>query len=190
VFRHLFLSDIINQAAAVGESSLVAGPHNDPVAVSMVQQAPLSGEKIAMLAYHVDGPDPVTKRRLSPHHMIVEKAGLRHLWSTRLCSGADDISRSAMEQTYDVFNDLIHALSDQHGNLSEHCVRTWVYVKGIDAFYQQMVDARRELSARQGMTGDTHYIASTGIEGACAHHFDVVAMDAYSVLGLVPDQMS
>jgi enamine deaminase RidA (YjgF/YER057c/UK114 family) len=40
------------------------------------------------------------------------------------------------------------------------------------------------------MTEDTHYIASTGIEGACGHRFDVVLMDAYSNLDLVPGQMS
>ncbi|MFX5752317.1 hypothetical protein ABTE32_23135, partial [Acinetobacter baumannii] len=40
------------------------------------------------------------------------------------------------------------------------------------------------------MTGDTHYIASTGIEGGCSHRFDVVLMDAYSVLDLEQGQIS
>jgi enamine deaminase RidA (YjgF/YER057c/UK114 family) len=53
-----------------------------------------------------------------------------------------------------------------------------------------MVDSRRKLFARHGMNGDSHYIASTGIEGACAHRHDLVAMDAYSILGLGPNQVS
>jgi enamine deaminase RidA (YjgF/YER057c/UK114 family) len=53
-----------------------------------------------------------------------------------------------------------------------------------------MVDSRRELFAQQGLGRDTHYIASTGIEGACAHRHDLVAMDAYSVVGLDPRQVT
>ncbi|MBM3558157.1 MAG: hypothetical protein FJX47_21665, partial [Alphaproteobacteria bacterium] len=52
-----------------------------------------------------------------------------------------------------------------------------------------MVKARRALFADHGMTKDTHFIASTGIEGACAHRYDLVSMDAYSVIGLKPDQV-
>ena len=53
-----------------------------------------------------------------------------------------------------------------------------------------MVAARTALFARQGLTRDTHYLASTGIEGACAHRYDLVLMDAYSILGLAPHQVS
>ena len=53
-----------------------------------------------------------------------------------------------------------------------------------------MIESRTALFERQGLTRDTHYIASTGIEGACGHQYDLVAMDAYSVLGLAPEQIS
>ncbi len=53
-----------------------------------------------------------------------------------------------------------------------------------------MVDARRTLFADEGLTGATHFIASTGIEGAGAHRYDVVAMDAYSNLDVEPRQIS
>ncbi len=69
-------------------------------------------------------------------------------------------------------------------------MRTWIYLKDVDVFYQGMVDSRRELFARNGMNGNSHYIASTGIEGACAHRHDLVAMDAYSVVGVKPQQVS
>ncbi|MDE2008182.1 MAG: hypothetical protein KGI51_16550, partial [Rhodospirillales bacterium] len=46
------------------------------------------------------------------------------------------------------------------------------------------------LFAEQGLTRDTHYIASTGIEGACADRYDVVAMDAYSALDIEPRQIA
>lgn len=52
------------------------------------------------------------------------------------------------------------------------------------------MDARRGLLKIEGLTADTHYIASTGIEGACSHAFDLVSMDAYSVLDMRPKQIT
>jgi enamine deaminase RidA (YjgF/YER057c/UK114 family) len=52
------------------------------------------------------------------------------------------------------------------------------------------VESRGKVFHQNGMTEATHYIASTGIEGACAHQYDLVLMDAYSVLDLIPGQMS
>jgi enamine deaminase RidA (YjgF/YER057c/UK114 family) len=190
VFRRVFVSDGINQAARVRDSGLFAQPGFSPVAVSIVQQPPLPGSKIALIAYHVAGGNPMAKRRLSPKHLLVEKSGLRHLWSTRLCAGAYGSSASVTAQTREIFDDLIGTLAGQGGTLRDNCVRTWIYLKDVDVFYQGMVESRGELFARHGLTRDTHYIASTGIEGACAHRYDLVAMDAYSILGLAPQQMS
>ena len=191
IFRRIFLSDVLNQAAMVRDSSLVMETPDNPVAVSIVQQPPLSGAKIALLAYHIESQGHFTKQRIAPKHMLFEKNGLRHLWSTRLCAGACDFSPSAVTvQTRKVFSDLIDTLEGLGGTLRDHCVRTWIYLKDVDVFYQGMVDSRTELFSQQGLTGDTHYISSTGIEGACAHRSDLVAMDAYSVLGLAPEQMS
>lgn len=190
IFRRLFLSDTLNQAALVRESGLVAEPPDSPIAVSIVQQPPLKGNKIALMAYHVESGDPVTRRRLSSRHVLVEKRGRRQLWSTRLCSSASASAGSVASQTRGIFDDLIHALATNGANLRDHCVRTWIYLKDVDVFYQGMVDSRRELFAAQGLTADTHFIASTGIEGACAHRHDLVAMDAYSILDLDPRQVS
>ena len=145
---------------------------------------------MALLAYHIESPEGLTKRRLSPRHLLVEKAGKRHLWSTRLCSGDAERSLSAESQTRAVFDDLIQTLARQGASLRDHCLRTWIYMKDVDIFYRGMVDSRRALFAEQGLTGATHFIASTGIEGACAHRYDVVAMDAYSNVDVEPKQVS
>ncbi|MGO4872649.1 MAG: Rid family hydrolase [Roseiarcus sp.] len=186
VFRRIFLSDALNQAALVRESAIF----DDSVAMSIVQQRPLCGAKVALLAYHIDSPQGLTKRRLSPRHLIVEKAGKRHLWSTRLCAGDADRSLSAESQTRAIFDDLIHALAQQGASMRDHCVRTWIYMRDVDIFYRGMVDARRVLFNEHGLTGATHFIASTGIEGAGAHRYDVVAMDAYSPLDVELKQVS
>ncbi|HVA35693.1 MAG TPA: Rid family hydrolase [Stellaceae bacterium] len=189
VFRRIFLSDVLNQATAVRNSTLAYEPREE-VAVSIVQQAPLAGAKLALFAYHVDGGGPLLRKRLSPRHLIIEKNGHRHLWSTRLCTDDHETAGSSAAQTRSIFGELIKTLENQGGNLRDHCVRTWIYLKDVDVFYQGMVDSRRELFATHGLTGDSHFIASTGIEGACAHRFDLVAMDAYSVLDLAPEQVS
>jgi enamine deaminase RidA (YjgF/YER057c/UK114 family) len=186
VFRRIFLSDVLNQAALVRESAIF----DDSVAISIVQQRPLRGAKVALLAYHIDSPEGLTKRRVSPRHLLVEKAGKRHLWSTRLCSGDAERSLSAESQTRAIFDDLIQTLARQGACLRDHCLRTWIYMKDVDIFYRGMVDSRRALFAEQELTGATHFIASTGIEGACAHRYDVVAMDAYSNIDVEPRQVS
>lgn len=190
VFRRLYVSDAANQAAPVRQSSLFAEPFDSPAAVSLVQQPPLPGAKLAMLAYHVESGAPLAKQQLGPGHMLVEKRGLGHLWTTRLCAGNAAIPRSTAAQTREVFGDLMGALASQGGTLADNCVRTWIYVKDVDVFYQDMVAARNDLFDEQGLTRQTHFLASTGIEGACSHRYDTVLMDAYSILGLRPEQVS
>jgi enamine deaminase RidA (YjgF/YER057c/UK114 family) len=185
-FRRIFLSDVLNQADFVRGSNLL----DESVAVSIVQQPPLQGSKIALLAYHIKGAEPLVKRRISPKHLLVQQKGQRHLWSTRLCTCDSETSNSSEKQTGAIFDDLMNALTEQGANLCDHCVRTWLYMKDVDVFYKGMVDSRRKLFIKQGLTADTHYIASTGIEGACSHRYDLVSMDAYSNLDVVPAQIS
>ncbi len=190
IFRRIFLSDAINQAPLVRASSLAAETKKNPVAVSIIQQTPLPGSKIALLAHHIESPHPIKKKRLLGKHVLIEKNNLRHLWSTGLCAGAHAASSPETVQTREVFNDLIEALSRQKCNLGDHCVRTWLFMKDVDVFYRGMVSARREYFEKFGMNENTHYIASTGIEGACEHQFDLVSMDAYTLPDLRPEQMS
>jgi len=191
VFRRIFLSDELNQIETVGQSQLACDPQGHPVAVSIIQQQPMPYTKIALLAYHIESNNPlVIKQRLSPSHVLIRKNGMGHLWSTNLCAQDSDKSLSVGAQTRSVFADLINGLSLSGGNLYNNCIRTWVYVRDIDIFYQGMVNERRALFFEQGLNGDTHFIASTGIEGTCADRHDLVMVDAYSILGLQPGQIS
>ncbi len=189
VCRRLFVSDSMNQAALL-RRCFGTDIDGSPVALSIIQQPPLSRAKVELLAYHADGRCGGEKQRLSGNDMMIERNGLKHIWSTGLCAGATDGPSDAYAQTRKVFGDLIGTLDGLGGTLSGNCLRTWLYMKGVDVFYGDMVTARRELFAGQGLSPETHFIASTGIEGACAHQFDVVAMDAYSVIGLDPAQIS
>lgn len=62
-------------------------------------------------------------------------------------------------------------------DLKTHCVRTWIYVRDIDSNYAGLVKARNDVFAEEGLSPDTHYIASTGIGGATESRNAVVAID-------------
>lgn len=190
IFRRLYLSDAANQATQVRDSALFQEPFDSPVAVSIVQQPPLPGGKVAMLAYHIDSQTPPTKRCDPQGHLIVEKGSFGHLWTTRLCASNTASATSPAAQTQEIFGRLIDTLASNGAALAQNCVRTWIYVKDVDVFYQEINDARGALFDRHGLTRDTHYLASTGIEGSCAHRYDVMLMDAYSILGLQPAQVT
>ena len=106
IFRRIFISDAMNQAAIIRDSALVRTAPEGPVAVSLIQQAPMPGAKIALLAYHVDGGVPTSKRRLSPRHLLVERNGQRHLWTTGLCAGECSADASPSVHTSASFCDL------------------------------------------------------------------------------------
>jgi enamine deaminase RidA (YjgF/YER057c/UK114 family) len=188
VFRRIHLSDVINQQALVRQSPI--GDTSGPCAVSIVGQPPAGGAKISMFAYHLASPGPIRKCRLSGHDLLVEHRGVRHLWSTELCAEASGHPADPAVQTKRIFGELVQSLADAGATLKDHCVRTWLYLKDVDVFYQGMVDARRDLFESEGLNADTHYIASTGIEGACGHRLDLVSMDAYSVLDLAQGQIA
>ncbi|MGC8468438.1 MAG: Rid family hydrolase [Acetobacteraceae bacterium] len=188
IFRRVYLSDAQNQAAAVAASTLGGTAAEGAVGVSFIEQPPLPGAKLALLAYHVAGGGDTSKQRLGRHHILAERNGSRHLWSGGLCCGATAAAQPAAAQTRAVFGDLVAALAGVGANLRDHCVRTWIFLKDVDVFYEEMVAARRSLFAAEGLTAETHYIASTGIEGACADRYDLIAMDAYSLPDLAPGQ--
>jgi enamine deaminase RidA (YjgF/YER057c/UK114 family) len=189
IFRRIFLSDILNQADAVCDSALIEEIADNPVSTSIIQQVPLSGSKIALFAYHIASEAPIEKEFIGPRHMLMRKNGMRYLWSAGPWVDGKPTMPAPAAETRAVFDELIHMLDSQGATLAGHCVRTWLFIKDVDIFYQDMVDSRRALFDENGLTQHTHYIASTGIEGTSADRFDTVCMDALSILDLQPEQI-
>jgi hypothetical protein len=75
-----------------------------PVAVSMVQQPPLPEAKLALPACHRQDTAPLAKRQIAPQHVLIRNNGARHLWSTRLCAGANAMPVPTARQTEGVFS--------------------------------------------------------------------------------------
>lgn len=180
VFKRFFLSDAANQA-----NLLLSHEIDDPMgALSIVQQPPLDGTKIALWVHLLRG----VKAQAVPGTQLFEAThnGYRHLWAGAYCNTEEN----SEAQTTIIFNSYILELAAQNCSLSENCVRTWFYVSDIDNRYAGMVRARNAVFETQGLTEQTHYIASTGIGGIGADPKSFVHMDAYAISGLKPGQMT
>lgn len=178
VFKRFFLSDAANQTtyllSVLGERTTGA--------LSIVEQAPLDGTKIAMWVYLQKG---VQAQTLSNGLVEVKHGEYRHLWTAYNFNQASN----SEEQTRILLNDYIAQLEEQGCRLADNCIRTWFFVQNVDVNYMGVVKARNEVFATQNLTKNTHFIASTGIAGRHANPKVFVQMDAYAVEGLNPEQV-
>lgn len=184
VLRRFFCSDPANQQAI-----LEAHPLADieaPCAISFVGQAPLPRGKVAMWAYHVTSQDGELLKKRTGESVELDRGELTHYWTTNSVRPSEEGSYA---QTQGIFEDYIRFLEKRDMRLDLNVVRTWLYARDVDSTYQGLVEARRELFIEQGLTPETHYIASTGIEGRSAQTEVKVSMDAYAVAGLREEQL-
>ena len=176
VIKRYFLSDIANQAADV----LLAD--SSDCAKSIIGQPPLDGSKVALWVYMMTH---VTTRQLPSGLFEVSHGTLRHLWN----ASAHNTAQNSEYQTRLLFNEYIMQLAQEDCTLAANCIRTWLFVNDIDVNYPGVVAARNKVFFTQGLTEDTHYIASTGIGGR-AHEAQVMTqMDNYAIAGISPQQI-
>ena len=178
VFKRFFLSDAANQTTYV----LSVLGERTTGALSIVEQPPLDGTKIALWVYLQKG---VQARSLSNGLFEIKHGGYRHLWTAYNFNQASN----SEEQTRILLNDYIAQLEEQGCRLADNCIRTWFFVQNVDVNYMGVVKARNEVFATQNLTKNTHFIASTGIAGRHANPKVFVQMDAYAVEGLNPEQV-
>lgn len=178
VFLRFFLSDAANQSGLLTEA-LADFP---PCACSIIEQPPLDGTKIALWVYLQT---QVTPRSFPEGLTGIEHNGYVHLWGGSACRPGTD----SHEQTRRLLEDYATALEDNGGRLADNCIRIWFFVQNIDVNYAGVVKARNEVFLHQGLTRDTHFIASTGIAGRNADPSLCVQLDTYAVTGLVPEQV-
>jgi len=174
VWKRFFVSDAINQACYLKTT--------EGEAVSVVQQPPLNGFKASLLLYFVENVQMTTGAENS---VVMKRPHYEHLFHTQLHERSGDITT----QTHHIFNRYCNNLLQKGCSLGKNCIRTWIFVQNVDVQYSGMVVARREHFEREGLTPQTHYIASTGIEGCYIHPETLVLIDAYAVANLQPEQI-
>lgn len=148
VFKRYFLSDVANQSAFLPEES--------ECAVSVIQQPPLSGSKVALWIIFERGAD---------FHLCAD--GLWEDSRGRVVQG--DFYSNGLDSktaTIEYLSRFADALKARGGSLADNCLRTWFMVHDVDRNYGGVVKGRNEVFANEGLTD--HYIASTGIGGSPA----------------------
>lgn len=180
VIKRYFLSDAANQTAVLEEQVGTFAP----CAVSIVQQPPLNGSKVALWVYLQEG-IPVLQRN-GNGTFSYKHNDYTHYWTGyRHISGGD-----SEQQTRALLEGYEKDLALHKCHIADNCVRTWFFVRDIDTNYAGVVRGRRDNFEQMGMTPATHYIASTGIQGSHADAGVKVMLDAYAVKGLKKNQMS
>lgn len=167
VMKRYFLSDSTNQAPLMRQQ--------ENVAISFIQQQPLDGTKVAVWMYMQRGVEIATENDM----VVSSRNGYRHLWKMGMCSILGDSAK----QTDTVLREYENLLSKEGATLERNCLRTWFFVRDVDTQYAGMVVARRENFDQLGLTSDTHYIASTGIQGGPVNPKAIIQMGAYSIVG-------
>ena len=173
VFKRYFLSDATNQVPVIQE--------NDACTVSYIQQPPLDGSKVAVWLYLQKGTEVVPMNNST----VVRHNGYQHVWTFGLM---DSTSATSYMQTWQTLFIYIDILKLFQATLEKNCVRTWFFVRDVDTQYGGLVKSRRECFVEQGLTPETHYIASTGIGGTPSDPKALVQLDSYAMTGFEPAQ--
>ena len=176
VLKRYFLSDAANQADAIHAADM------SDCAKSTIQQPPLNGTKIALWAYLMED---VTTRISDSGLYEVAHGAYRHLWN----ASAHNLAKNSEYQTRLLFNEYVMQLMQEGCTLKDNCIRTWLFVNDIDNNYPGVVEARNRVFFVQGLTEDTHYIASTGIGGRQENAAVLTQMDNYAIAGIKPEQI-
>jgi enamine deaminase RidA (YjgF/YER057c/UK114 family) len=182
VFAKIFLSDYINQKPLLdkhkGLSNILSR-----CASSTIEQAPLDGTKINLLLFFLKTDNLRIERQNNVFHIYVNNQ--LHVYQ----SISEFRSQTPYRQTEEAFQDHSDWLEKRQLTLKGHCVRTWIYSRDVDKDYAEIVKARNNVFDRQGLTHDTHYIASTGIEGKGLYTSSCVNIDFYSIPNIRPAQI-
>ena len=172
VFKRYFLSDSTNQQPLM--------KMEQDYALSIIQQPPLDGSKIAVWIYMQKGTDVANRNGM----IVAEHNGYQHLWKM----GMHEHKGDSAWQTESLLIAYEEALQNFNATLADNCIRTWFFVRDVDTQYAGMVKARKENFIEQGLTENTHYIASTGIGGLPADTRALVQLGTYAITGFEPAQ--
>ncbi|MFI4913199.1 MAG: Rid family hydrolase [Sedimentisphaeraceae bacterium JB056] len=184
IFRRFFCSDLNNQAIRFEQFDITSSQKSN-CAVSFICQPPMMPAKISMWAYHISDPSGIEKSWQDNSLKLQRKDHVHH-WTTNLCAFA---GQNSYYQTEGIFSKYNSYLDANELTLSDNVVRTWFFVQNVDVNYKGFVEARNDIFKEAGLTKETHYIASTGIEGRHVNPQHNTAMDSYAISNIRHEQL-
>ncbi|MFC1554133.1 Rid family hydrolase [candidate division KSB1 bacterium] len=179
LFKRFFSSDLINHN---NEIDNYKKRQDTDFFMSVTEQPPATGAKVALLGMCLSN---ITKKYRKDNLICFDTTSdIKHIFLEHIVDASADEHSDSEKQTENIFNYLRDKLSGYNATLEDNVLRTWIYSPHIDADYSGIVKARKELFDSINLTKDTHYIASTGIQGGSSSQFARVFMDAYAVAGI------
>lgn len=190
-FSRIFLSDIVNQKPLLMLSPL----HGRLVkgAFSAIEQKPINGGQVSLFSYHIIGNGAKIEKRLEGHSpdgwINSARVTGRHYSLLFTANFSSDPPNAPYAQTRSIFDSLASYLEAEKLNLSENLIRTWIFLRDVDCHYGDMVRARKEFFAAQGMTDTARFPASTGIQGGSYDPGRCISVDSLSMAGFRKEQI-
>ena len=179
VSARCFLSDNANQQKL---ASMLFTDKLD-CTINFVKQPPLDGSKIALWLQLFTSVQ--TGNDGLPFY---EHNGYQH-YHTINYKGYKGTEVNSYHQTLELLEIYESQLKERGCTIENDCIRTWFFMRDVDSDYQGFVEARKKNFFENRLTNDTHYIASTGIEGSTADYKVKVLKEAYAIKGLDEGQV-
>lgn len=150
--------------------------------LSITEQPPSTGVKLALLGMCLN--NITAKHREENIFFFDTTTGIRHIFAEHIIDKETNEYSNSEIQTTNIFNTMRDKLSRFNATIERNVLRTWLYAPHVDADYAGIVKARNKLFDSINLTKETHYIASTGIQGGSTNQFVRVFMDAYAIVGI------
>ncbi len=177
--KRFFSSDLINH---YDEIMNYKNRQKTDFFMSLTEQPPVPSVKVVLLGMCLNS--IISKHRDDKIFYFDAASELRHIFAEHFIDPEADEHSDSEKQTKKIFALLEKKLSGFNTSIEESVLRTWIYAPHVDADYPGIVKARKELFDTINLTKNTHYIASTGIQGGTGNRFARVFMDAYAVIGI------
>jgi enamine deaminase RidA (YjgF/YER057c/UK114 family) len=187
ILKRFFMSDLVNQYPLFKEKlEANTSVEEGSFGVSIVEQPPLPDNKIVMWAYHIIDEKKEAQKYMDQGNLVWEHNNCRQIWTTQM---VDANVESSFDQMDSIFKSYTPMIESYKLSLRDDVIRTWIYVQNVDANYEGVVISRRELFEKKGLTKESNFITSTGIEGRFHNPAVKVSMDALAVAGLEKGQV-
>ncbi|HRS06179.1 MAG TPA: Rid family hydrolase [Candidatus Ratteibacteria bacterium] len=187
VFKRFFFSDIYNQYKIIKNHPFINPKTNEEkCAISLISQPPCPPAKIALWAYHIQDKNCTISKYMDNSIFSICRDNIKHFWDTNITSVKGN---TISQQTFDILDKYNSSLEKRNMKLASNVVRTWFFIKDIDSNYKDFTEARKNYFEEKGLTPQTHFITSTGVEGESVDINAKLSMDAYSISGIQSQQI-
>ena len=180
VLLRFFCSDVYTQTPLIRQTWRDSAPCQH----IFIGQAPLDSSYISLQVYGISA--RISKEFTPDGSLRLRHGGYSSLYTLDYPKDAS----SSQEQSDEVILSLQKKLQTENMSLGLNILRTWYYIRDVDNNYAGMIRSRIEHYESQGLTPQTHFFASTGIEACAPHPNILVWLHSYAQSGLQPKQIT